>query len=193
MHTVFALLCFVVVIHWLIFPYPSGLLHWHCGNLTIAPVPAKQPWWIWINTSCEFIMNDCVTTTKQSTTKPCACFLGYTVHTRSKPGHDCLCGYPYNVHAVQREYEVNWIQDKGRRLGRIHRVVHSIETSFGNPTCYYLCGKMTMPFGYWGFNKRSFPNKMSGYFLDHRGSLLLYFLWVHLCGIISYKQLLHSI
>ena len=79
MHTVFALLCFVVVIHWLIFPYPSGLLHWHCGNLTIAPVPAKQPWWTWINTSCEFIMNDCITTTKQSTTKPCAYFLGYTV------------------------------------------------------------------------------------------------------------------
>ena len=79
MHTVFALLCFVVVIHWLIFPYPPGLLHWHCGNLTIAPVPAKQPWWIWTNTSCEFIMNDCITTTKQSTTKPCAYFLGYTV------------------------------------------------------------------------------------------------------------------
>ena len=79
MHTVTALLCFVVVIHWLIFPYPSGLLHWHCGNLTIAPVPAKQPWWIWINTSYEFIMNDCITTTKQSTTKPCVYFLGYTV------------------------------------------------------------------------------------------------------------------
>ena len=78
-HTVFALLCFVVVIHWLIFPYPSGLLHWHCGNLTIAPVLAKQPWWIWINTSCEFIMNDCITATKQSTSKPCAYFLGYTV------------------------------------------------------------------------------------------------------------------
>ena len=75
----FSLLCFVVVIHWLIFPYPSGLLHWHCGNLTIAPVPAKQPWWIWINTLCEFILNDCITTTKQSTTKPCAYFLGYTV------------------------------------------------------------------------------------------------------------------
>ena len=85
MHTVFALLCFVVVIHWLIFPYPSGLLHWHCGNLTIAPVPAKQPWWIWINTSCEFIMNDCITTTKQSTTKLCAYFLGYTVYM-------CVCG-----------------------------------------------------------------------------------------------------
>ena len=79
MHTVFALLYFVVIIHWLIFPYPSGLLHLHCGNLTIAPVPAKQPWWIWINTSCEFIMSDCITTTKQSTTKPCAYFLGYTV------------------------------------------------------------------------------------------------------------------
>ena len=79
MHAVFALLCFVVVIHWLIFPYPSGLLHWHCGNLTIATMPAKQPWWIWINTSYEFIMNDCITTTKQSTTKPCAYFLGYTV------------------------------------------------------------------------------------------------------------------
>ena len=75
----FALLCFVVVIHWLIFPYPSGLLHWHSGNLTIAPVPAKQSWWIWINTSCEFIKNDCITTTKQSTTKSCAYFLGYTV------------------------------------------------------------------------------------------------------------------
>ena len=83
MHTVFALLCFVVVIHWLISPYPSGLLHWHCGNLTIAPEPAKQPWWIWINTSCEFIMNDCITTTKQSTTKPCAYFLGYTVLLRT--------------------------------------------------------------------------------------------------------------
>ena len=80
MHTVFALLCFVVVIHWLIFPYPSGLLHWHCGNLTIAPVPAKLPWWILINTSCEFIINDCITTTKQSTTKPCTYFLGYTVY-----------------------------------------------------------------------------------------------------------------
>ena len=80
MHTVFALLCFVVVIYWLIFPYPPCLLRWHCGNLTIAPVPAKQPWWIWINTSCEIIMNDYITTTKRSTTKSCAYFLGYTVY-----------------------------------------------------------------------------------------------------------------
>ena len=89
MHTVFALLCFVVVIHWLIFPYPSGLLHWHWGNLTIAPVPAKQPWWIWINISCGFIMNDCITTTKQSTTEPCAYFLGYTVPYCYNP--DAMC------------------------------------------------------------------------------------------------------
>ena len=98
MHTVFALLCFVVVIHWLIFPYPSGLLRWHCGNLTIAPVPAKQPWWIWINTSCEFIMNDCITTTKQSTTKPCAYFLGYTVKlTTAYISQDCHFGFSYNL------------------------------------------------------------------------------------------------
>ena len=80
--------CFVVVIHWLIFPYPSGLFHWHCGNLTIAPVPAKQPWWIWMNTSCASIMNDCITTTKQSTTKPCAYFLGYTVCAVNVEYHD---------------------------------------------------------------------------------------------------------
>ena len=95
MHTVFALLCFVVVIHWLIFPYPSGLLHWHCGYLTIAPVPAKQPWWMWINTSYEFIMNDCITTTKQSTAKPCAYFLGYTVvPTRSCFGEKNVWNLP---------------------------------------------------------------------------------------------------
>ena len=113
MHTVFALLCFVVVIHWLIFPYPSGLLHWHCGNLTIAPVPAKQPWWIWINTSCEFIMNDCITTTKQSTTKPCAYFLGYTVYrerstfqSKQYPNHKqptkyiTLCSNALYIHSI---------------------------------------------------------------------------------------------
>ena len=99
MHTVFALLCFVVVIHWLIFPYPSGLLHWHCGNLTIAPVPAKQPWWIWINTSCEFIMNDCITTTKQSTTKPCAYFLGYTVFGKRIQCHR-LCLGNHGIHIL---------------------------------------------------------------------------------------------
>ena len=92
MHTVFALLCFVVVIHWLIFPYPSGLFHWHCGNLTIAPVPANQPWWIWIKTSCEFIMNDRITTTKQSTTKPCAYLLGYTV-THLTCGAKCISAW----------------------------------------------------------------------------------------------------
>ena len=32
------------------------------------------------DTSCEFSMNDCITTTKQSKTKPCAYFLGYTVY-----------------------------------------------------------------------------------------------------------------
>ena len=115
MHTVFALLCLVVVIHWLIFPYPSGLLHWHCGNITIAPVPAKQPWWIWMNTSCEFIMNDCITTTKQSTTKPCAYFLGYTVHA-PKPR------YPHSVIPLETSIWMFYLDvmsgiQKGNKLG----------------------------------------------------------------------------
>ena len=41
MHTVTALLCFVVVIPWLIFPYPSGLLHWHCGHFNDCPSASK--------------------------------------------------------------------------------------------------------------------------------------------------------
>ena len=121
MHTVFALLCFVVVIHWLIIPYPSGLLHWHCGNLTIAPVPAKQPWWIWINTSCEFIMNDCITTTKQSTTKPCAYFLGYTVNklvwliTVNDLFNACLLSDTKN----SKRYAVAWHINASEYLGDI--------------------------------------------------------------------------
>ena len=106
MHTVFALLCFVVVIHWLIFPYPLGLLHWHCGNLTIAPVPAKQPWWIWINTSCEFIMNDCITTTKQSTTKPCAYFLGYTVQRKYSLGARIHHGWTSNSSTISLDESI---------------------------------------------------------------------------------------
>ena len=36
--------CFVVLCFGLLqmmYPYPSGLLHWHWGNLMIAPVPVK--------------------------------------------------------------------------------------------------------------------------------------------------------
>ena len=65
---------------WRLFYLGFNVLTQACtARSVIAPVPAKQPWWIWINISCEFIMNDCITTTKQSTTKPCAYFLGYTV------------------------------------------------------------------------------------------------------------------
>ena len=43
----------------------TSLALWQSND---CPVPAKQPWWIWINTSCEFIMNDCITTTKHNKT-----------------------------------------------------------------------------------------------------------------------------
>ena len=72
----------------------TSLALWQSND---CPVPAKQPWWIWINTTCGFIINDCITTTKQSTTKPCAYFLGYTVyrcmwkiHKHFRFGCDCF-------------------------------------------------------------------------------------------------------
>ena len=56
MHTVFALLCFVVVIHWLIFPYPSGLLHWHalwqsndCPSPSKATLMNMDKYFMWIH------------------------------------------------------------------------------------------------------------------------------------------------
>ena len=159
MHTVFALLCFVVVIHWLIFHYPSGLLHWHCGNLTIAPVPAKQPWWIWINTSCEFIMNDCITTTKQSTTKPCAYFFGYTVCwcnscnvSLSFNVRKCLIflfcfseSYPWKKegrHQRQMHSCIVWYFFMFFRTAfhTIHRYVHFVSVNF-TIVCYEWCMK----------------------------------------------------
>ena len=130
MHTVFALLCFVVVIHWLIFPYPSGLLHWHCGNLTIAPAPAKQPSWIWINTSCEFIMNDCITTTKQSTTKPCAYFLGYTVcvtFTGMMPTRSCKIKFKL----------VNWVP--GPLWSTSHDTSYVVQSWLGYSISQEIC------------------------------------------------------
>ena len=45
MHTVSAWLCLVA--------YSSRLLHWHWGNLMVAPVPGEQPWRIWVNVSCK--------------------------------------------------------------------------------------------------------------------------------------------
>ena len=41
--------CYVLLLScdWCIFPYSSGLLHWHWGNHMIAPVPVNQPWRIW--------------------------------------------------------------------------------------------------------------------------------------------------
>ena len=50
MHTVFALLCFVVVIHWLISQYPSGLLHWHWGNsASKATLMNMDKYFMWIH------------------------------------------------------------------------------------------------------------------------------------------------
>ena len=34
-----------------IYPYHSGLLYWHWGNLMIAPVPVKLSWMIWVKST----------------------------------------------------------------------------------------------------------------------------------------------
>ena len=55
MHTVFALLCFVVVIHWLIFPYPSGftsLALWQsndCPSASKATLMNMDKYFMWIH------------------------------------------------------------------------------------------------------------------------------------------------
>ena len=50
MHTVFALLCFVVVIHWLIFPYPSGLLKSNdCPSASKATLMNMDKYFMWIH------------------------------------------------------------------------------------------------------------------------------------------------
>ena len=93
------------------FPISIRLTSLALCNLTIAPVPAKQPWWIWINTSCEFNMNDCITTTKQSTTKPCAYYLGYTVDVldsnRGDFRHPCAVDIQYCLWNCSRWMPLN--------------------------------------------------------------------------------------
>ena len=96
---------FLYQLKWRFTVYPKKYTHGFCFavlccgyTLTDFPISIRltslAPWqsndcpsaskatlmkWIWINTSCEFIMNDCITTTKRSTKKPCAYFLVYTV------------------------------------------------------------------------------------------------------------------
>ena len=80
----------------------SGLLHWHCGNLTIAPVLAKQPWWIWINT-CEFIMHDCINHNKAKHDKTVCIFLG--------------------IYCISLTTEAIFILWKTKFLGLLHQVI----------------------------------------------------------------------
>ena len=54
--------------------YQSGLLHWHRGNLTIATVPVKYTWLIWVNMSLESIRNSYFDNNKQNTTKRCSAY-----------------------------------------------------------------------------------------------------------------------
>ena len=87
-YTIRSLSCFVMVKYRLIYTYHSGLLHSHWGNPTIAPVPVKQPWRIWVNYMNALRAED-TTITWESTTKPCAYFMGYNVIVEFRPLIEC--------------------------------------------------------------------------------------------------------
>ena len=69
-------------------PYPSGLLYWHEGSLMIAPVLVKQPRSLWLKCYLNPFRAH-TTTRKQSTTKPCLYFMGYTEHCIYDLVQDC--------------------------------------------------------------------------------------------------------
>ena len=72
----FTCTCHTACAMWCIYPYSPGLLHWHWGNHTIAPVPEEQPWRMGVNTSHGPLQPDNLITTKQSTTKTMHIFYG---------------------------------------------------------------------------------------------------------------------
>ena len=117
----FALLCFVVVIHWLIFPYPSGLLHWHCGNLTIAS-------------------NDCPSASKATLMNMDKYFMWIhyeRLHNHNKAKHNktvciflgiyCIYAYYHNYHGdffLQRtDYTSLWVSCIRQEVGGAHQHV----------------------------------------------------------------------
>ena len=79
MNAVRTLLYFAVVFYKSISPYPTGLLQRHWGNHSIAPVPVKQPWRIWVTKLCDSQGCYDLNTTKQSKTKPYGYFGTYAI------------------------------------------------------------------------------------------------------------------
>ena len=65
------------------YPYPSGLFHWHQGELTFTPMPVKHM------DNRLATKNHNTIATKQSTTNLCASSMGSTVHE----SHTCQ-GFP---------------------------------------------------------------------------------------------------
>ena len=63
MHTILALLCFSVVWCQSVLPISFRVTSQALGQ-SIAPVPVKQPWRIWVNSSHEYICIDDIATTK---------------------------------------------------------------------------------------------------------------------------------
>ena len=59
-YTLFCCGCFIFSCMFMrfIYPYPSWLLHWLWGNLTIALVPVKQPCCIWVKSTSDITQKE---------------------------------------------------------------------------------------------------------------------------------------
>ena len=77
MHMVCALYFIVFFFVHGFYLYPSCWLHWQQVSHMITPVLVQPPWKIWVYTSQKLTKANNITTTKQSTTEPCAYFMGY--------------------------------------------------------------------------------------------------------------------
>ena len=90
----------------ILYPYPSGLLYWHWGNRTIAPMPVKYSWRIWLNRSHETTSNSLYIHNKEKHNKKMCIFYGiYCIwynHNKAKHnktmcifhGMYCICKLP---------------------------------------------------------------------------------------------------
>ena len=133
MHTVLGRASLWLGICWC-YPYPSGLLHWHWGNLMIAPVPVKLPWGIWVDRPRESMGTsqwihviyypDCFTIPpwpQHSKINPCAYFMadwvtGFNVLFDSEMPYT-TAPKPYWYHILGILYTMGACEDSGHIPG----------------------------------------------------------------------------
>ena len=81
----FVVLCFVVVMQSFMLNSHEVFIHIHQGCFAGTGAIVRLPQCQWSKPDGYGKISQCITTTKQSTTKPCAYFLGYTVFAWNMP------------------------------------------------------------------------------------------------------------